>query len=224
MRKIVLTALPYSFLGLITLIISLIWWPADGGFAQLTNSWIGFLFICCFCAIFLFQEEIYHLLNQHIKGFLFIPDSSLQKHRGLPDIIKNNQKFQEAISGTVMAWMEKVNLDKEEKKLYENDISQIIEQYKKTRQDSIKWLFLFANNYLVQNSKIVLFEIDERHYATKQMIREIAIEMGIDDTELEAVLEILGYLKFIKRQDEEIIITEIGSAYCAYLENTIYKK
>ncbi|MFA7203112.1 MAG: hypothetical protein WC188_05345 [Candidatus Caldatribacteriota bacterium] len=224
MRKIVLTALPYFALGFLILLISIIWWPVNGGLVQLTNSWVGFFFICSFCVVFLFQEEIYIFLNQYIKGFLFIPGTPQQKHRVLPEILNNEQEFQEAISGTVLAWMEKINLEKEEKKLQENDISRALEQYQKTRQESIKWLFLFADNFLVQNSKDVLYKIYERHYVTEQIIREIINEMGIDNTELEAALEILSHMKFIKRQDEEIIITETGSAYCAYLENTIYKK
>jgi hypothetical protein len=224
MRKIILTALPYFVLGFFTLLISIIWWPADGGFVQLTNSWLGFVFICSFCAIFLFQEEIYLFFNQHSKGFLFIPGTLQQKNRILPAIIKNEQKFQETISGTVMAWMEKINIEKEEEKLQKDDISQVLEQYKKTRQESIKWLFLFADNFLVQNSKDVLYEIYERHYVTAQIMKEIVNEMGIDDTEFEAVLEILRYLKFIKNQENEIIITETGSAYCAYLEHSMRKE
>jgi uncharacterized protein YqeY len=142
----------------------------------------------------------------------------------LPEILKDNQKFREIISGTVMAWMEKVNLEKEEKKLHENDISQILEQYQKSRQESIKWLFLFADNFLVQHSKDILYEIYERHYVTEEIVREIASEMAIVETELEAILEILKFLKFIKRQENEIIITETGSAYCTYLEYAAYKK
>jgi len=224
MRKLVLMVLPYGILFLFTLIISLIWWPAGGSWVQLTNSWIGLFFVCSFCAIFLFQEDIYHFLEKHSNNTFFSSSGSLQKHKNLPEIIKDNQKFQEIVSGTVMAWMEKVNLEKEEKKLHEDDISHVLEQYKNTRQENIKWLFLFADNFLVQHSKDILYEIYERHYVTEQMVQEIAAEMVIDETELEAILEILRYLKLIKRQEDEIIITETGSAYCTYLEQSIYKK
>lgn len=89
---------------------------------------------------------------------------------------------------------------------------------------NIKWLFLFADNFLVQHSKDILYEIYERHYVTEEIVREIASEMAIVETELEAILEILKFLKFIKRQENEIIITETGSAYCTYLEYAAYKK
>jgi hypothetical protein len=224
MRKIMFMTLPYGILCLFTLIISLIWWPAEGGLVQLSNSWIGLFFICAFCAVFLFQEDISHFLEKNLKDVFSIPGVSLQKDKNLPEIAKDNQRFQEIISGTVMAWMEKVNLEKEEKKLHENDISQTLEQYQKSRQESIKWLFLFADNFLVQHSKDILYEIYERHYVTEEIVKEFAAEMAIDETELEAILEILKYLKFIKRQENEIIITETGSAYCTYLEQTVYKK
>jgi len=216
--------MPYGILCLLVLLISLIWWPAEGGWVQLTNSWIGLFFVCSFCAIFLFQEDIYHFLEKNSIITFFASSGSLQKNKNLPEIVKDNQKFQEIVSGTVMAWMEKINLEKEEKKLHEADISQFLEQYKNTRQESIKWLFLFADNFLVQHSKDFLYEIYERHYVTEQVVQEIAAEMVIDEVELETILEILRYLKFIKRQEEEVIITETGSAYCTYLEQTVYKK
>ncbi len=223
MRKIILTVLPYSILFLITLLMSIIWWPIDGGWVQLTNSWVALFFICSFCAIFLFQEEIYHFLDQHIKNIFFVPGGPLQKNRGLPELFKDDQKFQEMISGTVMAWMEKVSIEKEEKRLHEDDISQAIEQYKKTKKENIKWLFLFADYFLVQQSKDILFAIYERHYITDQMFHEMADEIILDETESEAILEILRHLKFIKRQEDEIIITETGSAYCTYLEHAFQK-
>lgn len=68
MRKIVLTALPYFALGFLILLISIIWWPVNGGLVQLTNSWVGFFFICSFCVVFLFQEEIYIFLINTSKA------------------------------------------------------------------------------------------------------------------------------------------------------------
>ena len=224
MRRMILMVLPYSILCLLTLFMSVIWWPTDGGWVQLTNSWIALFFISSFCAIFLFQEEIYHFFDQHVKNIFFAPGGPLQRNRDLPEIIKDDQRFQEMISGTVMAWMEKVNFEKEEKKLQENDIYQSLEQYKKTKKENIKWLFLFADCFLVKQSKDVLFEIYERHYVTEQIFNEIAEDIIIDEKESEAILEILRHLKFIKRQEDEMIITETGSAYCSYLEQTIYKK
>ena len=224
MRRMILMVLPYSILCLLTLLISIIWWPTDGDWVQLTNSWIALFFISTFCAIFLFQEEIYHFFDQHVKNILFASGGPLQRHRDLPEIIKDDQKFQEMISGTVMAWMEKVNFEREEKKLQANDISQSLEQYKKTKKENIKWLFLFADCFLVKQSKDILYEIYERHYVTEQIFNEIAEDIIMDEKESEAILEILRHLKFIKRQEDEIIITETGSAYCSYLEQTIYKK
>lgn len=224
MRKIILTALPYCFLCLIALVISIIWWPVDAGFVRLTNSWIGLLFICSLCAIFLFQEEIYHFADQHIKNIFFYSNEPLQKYKNLPDIMQDDQRFQEMISGTVMAWIEKVNLEKEEKKIHEEGFSLDIELYKKTKKDNIKWLFLFADCFLVQQSKDFLYKIYEKHYLTESIFQEMINEMNIDESESEAILGILKYLNFIKRQEEEIIITETGSAYCAYLEQTFYIK
>lgn len=224
MKRLLLMTLPYGMLCLLTLVISLIWWPARGGLVQLTNSWIGLFFICAFCAVFLFQEDISHFLEKNLKNIFSLPSGSLQKNKTLPEIARDNHKFQEIISGTVMAWMEKVNLEKEGKKLQEDDISQTLEQYQKSRQESIKWLFLFADNFLVQHSKDILYEIYERHYVTEEIAKEITSEMAIGETELEAILEILKYLKFIKRQENEIIITETGSAYCTYLEQAVHKR
>ncbi len=223
MRKEILTVLPYGILILICLFLAIIWWPSGGGWAELTNSWVGLFFICSFCAIFLFQEDIYHYLDQHINRYLFGSAGPLQKNREIPEIFKDEQKFQELISGTVMAWMEKISIEKEEEKLREEAIANTIERFKKAKKDSIKWLFLFANHFLVQHSKDILFEIYERHYVTREIFGELAGEIGIDEKESEAILEILQYLKFIRKQDEEIIITETGSAYCTYLERTNQK-
>jgi len=82
----------------------------------------------------------------------------------------------------------------------------------------MKWLFLFADCFLVQQSKDILYEIYERHYITEQIFYEMAGEIIKDKAESEAVLEILGHLRFIRNQEEEIIITETGSAYCTYRE------
>ncbi len=68
MRKIVLNLLPYGILCLVTLILIMIWWPLEGGWVALTNSWIALFFVCVFCAIFLFQEDIYHFLDRNIKS------------------------------------------------------------------------------------------------------------------------------------------------------------
>ena len=223
MRKMILMVLPYSVLCLVVLLLGMIWWPNEGGWVQLTNSWVALFFICSFCAIFLFQEEIYHFLDKNSKNIFFGSGGMLQKNRDLPEILNENQKFQEMISGTVMAWMEKVNIEKEEKKLHEGDLSQAIEQYKKIKKENIKWLFLFADCFLVQHTKDILYEIYERHYLTEKMFHEMADEMIKNDAESEAILEILTHLRFVRRQEDEIIITETGSAYCTYLERMVRK-
>ncbi|MFW6135156.1 MAG: hypothetical protein ACOC5R_06230 [Elusimicrobiota bacterium] len=226
MRKLIIMVLPYGILCLITLILAIIWWPIkDGGWVQLTNSWIALFFVCAFCAIFLFQEDIDHFFENHIKDIPFISSGLLQKDQALPEILKDEKRFEELISGTVMAWMERVNIEKEEKRLREKEesILQLIEQFKKAKKENIKWLFLFADYFLVQHSKDILYEIYERHYLTEQAFREITKEIVINEKESGAILQILSHLRFIKRQEAEIIITETGSAYCAYLEQTVQK-
>lgn len=223
MRKVILLALPYGILLLLVLILALIVKPVNSGWVELSNSWVALFFVAAFCGIFLYQEEIYHFLDHNIKTVSFAPRGPLQKNRDIPEIFKDDQKFHELISGTVMAWMEKVNLEKEEKKLSEEGISQAIEQFTKIKKENIKWLFLFADCFLVQHCKEILFDIYEKHYITEQMLHEIAQERLIDETESEAILKILQYLRFIRRQEEEIIITETGSAYCTYLEHATQK-
>jgi len=100
MRKIMLLALPYSILCLVTLLLGIIWWPSEGGLVQLTNSLVALFFICSFCAIFLFQEEIYHFLDKHIEN-VFSPGKPKQKHRDLPAIFKDNQVFQEILLNNI---------------------------------------------------------------------------------------------------------------------------
>ena len=224
MRKILLTILPYGILCLITSIIVLIFWPmGQVGLVELTNSWIALFFICIFCAIFLFQEDIYHFLDQNIKNNFLMSSVSLQKHRPIPEIFKDDQKFQEIISGTVMGWMDKLNIEKEEQRLKVEEISQTIERYKKEKKENLKWLFLFADYFLVPHSKDALYEIYERHYLTEGMLQEMIDDLSLDEKEVEAILEILIFLKFIRKQEEEFIITEAGSAYCTYLERVNQK-
>ena len=219
MRKILLTILPYGILCLFTLILIMLFWPlGQGGLVGLTNSWLALFFICTFCAIFLFQEDIYHFLDQKIKGNFLISTTPLQRHKSIPEIFKDDQKFQEIISGTVMAWMDKINVEKEEQRLKAEEVSQAIERYKKEKKENLKWLFLFADYFLVPHSKDVLYEIYERHYLTEGMLQEMATDLSLDNKEVEAILEILVFLKFIRKQEEEFIITEAGSAYCTYLE------
>ncbi len=188
------------------------------GLVELTNSWIALLFVCTFCAIFLFQENIYHFLDQKIKGNFLVSPTPLQKHKSIPEIFKDDQKFQEIISGTVMAWMDKINVEKEEQKLKMEEISQTIERYKNEKKDNLKCLFLFADYFLVPHSKDFLYEIYEKHYVDENILQEMSEDMSLDEKEIEAILEILIFLKFIRRQEEEFIITEMGSAYCTYLE------
>ena len=224
MRKILLTVLPYGILCLLTLILIMLFWPmGQGDLVELTNSWLALFFICTFCAIFLFQENIYHFLDQKIKGNFLTSSTSLQRHKSIPEIFKDDQKFQEIISGTVIAWMDKINVEKEEQRLKAEEVSQAIERYKKEKKENLKWLFLFADYFLVPHSKDVLYEIYERHYLTEGMLQEMIIDLSLDGKEVEAILEILVFLKFIRKQEEEFIITEAGSAYCTYLERVNQK-
>lgn len=219
MRNFFLNILPYSLLCLLTIIITMIFWPVGQlGWVQFTNSWIAFLFFCFFCVIFLFQEEIVSFLNQNIKPSFLKSTASLQKNKTIPEILKDEQKFQEIISGTVLAWMDKINFEKQEKMLREEDVTQIIERLKREKRENIKWLFLFANYYLAQSSKEMLNEIYEKHYVSQKTFQEIATKQLIDEKESETILDTLMFLKFIRKQDEEYIITETGSAFCTLLE------
>ena len=219
MRKILLTILPYGILCLLTLILIMLFWPMEqGGLVELTNSWIALFFVCTFCAIFLFQDDIYHFLEQNIKSNFLLSSTPLQKDQIIPEIFRDDEQFQEIISGTLMGWMDKLNIEKEEKRLKAEDIAQTVERYKKEKKENLKWLFLFADYFLVPHSKDVLYEIYERHYINEKVLQEIAIDMSLDEREIEAILEILTFLKFIRKQEEEYIITETGSAYCSYLE------
>lgn len=219
MRKILLTILPYGILCLLTLVITMLFWPmGQRGLVELTNSWIGLFFVCAFCAIFLFQNNIYHYLEQNIKSNFLLSSTPLQKNKPIPEIFRDDEQFQEIISGTLMGWMDKLNVEKEEKRLKMEDIAQTVERYKREKKENLKWLFLFADYFLVPHSKDVLYEIYERHYISENGLQEMAADMSLDEMEPEAVLEILTFLKFIRKQEEEYIITETGSAYCSYLE------
>lgn len=218
MRRILLTALPYGALVLFAMILVLIFWPPESGLIELTNSWIGLFFISAFCAIFLFQEDIYQFFDQRTKWGFLGASIPLQKNRTIPDLFRNDQKFQEIISDTVIVWMDKILMDKQEQKAKEEEITETIERFKKEKKDYLKWLFLFADYFLVPHSKDVLYEIYERHYITKDMFQEIIAKMAIDEQEAEAISDILRFFRFIRKQEEELVITEIGSAYCTYLE------
>ena len=218
MRKILLTALPYGALVLFAMILVLIFWPPESGLIELTNSWIGLFFISAFCAIFLFQEDIYQFFDQRTKWGFLGASIPLQKNRTIPDLFRNDQKFQEIISDTVIVWMDKILMDKQEQKAKEEEITETIERFKKEKKDYLKWLFLFADYFLVPHSKDVLYEIYVRHYITKDMFQEIIAKMAIDEQEAEAISDILRFFRFIRKQEEELVITEIGSAYCTYLE------
>ena len=218
MRRILLTALPYGALVLFAMILVLIFWPPESGLIELTNSWIGLFFISAFCAIFLFQEDIYQFFDQRIKWGFLSTSIPLQKNRTIPDLFRNDQKFQEIISDTVIVWMDKILMDKQEQRAKEEEIIETIERFKKEKKDYLKWSFLFADYFLVPHSKDVLYEIYERHYITKDMFQEIIAKMAIDEQEAEAISDILRFFRFIRKQEEELVITEIGSAYCTYLE------
>ena len=218
MRKILLTALPYGALVLFAMILVLIFWPPESGLIELTNSWIGLFFISAFCAIFLFQEDIYQFFDQRTKWGFLGASIPLQKNRTIPDLFRNDQKFQEIISDTVIVWMDKILMDKQEQRAKEEEIIETIERFKKEKKDYLKWSFLFADYFLVPHSKDVLYEIYERHYITKDMFQEIIAKMAIDEQEAEAISDILRFFRFIRKQEEELVITEIGSAYCTYLE------
>ncbi|NLL61698.1 MAG: hypothetical protein GX240_02805 [Candidatus Atribacteria bacterium] len=218
MRRILLTALPYGALVLFAMILVLIFWPPESGLIELTNSWIGLFFISAFCAIFLFQEDIYQFFDQRTKWGFLGASIPLQKNRTIPDLFRNDQKFQEIISDTVIVWMDKILMDKQEQRAKEEEIIETIERFKKEKKDYLKWSFLFADYFLVPHSKDVLYEIYERHYITKDMFQEIIAKMAIDEQEAEAISDILRFFRFIRKQEEELVITEIGSAYCTYLE------
>lgn len=218
MRKIILISILYGFFGITVLVLGLIGYAFYGSVVQFSNSWLALFAVCLFCVIFLLQEELYPVLDHHFKNLNFRVNRQQQKQLLLPEVLKDEQKFQQLISGTVLAWMEKVDIEKEENRFNQGEIQHAIEQYKKARQDSIRWLFLFADHFLLKQSKDVLYEVYERHYITRQTYQEIIDEIDIDQEECEVIIEVLEFLKFIKRQDEEIIITETGSAYCTYLE------
>lgn len=218
MRKIMINIIPYICLLLLAILLTIIWWPSGGNWIQLSNSWIALFVISTFCAIFLFQEEINHYLDRYLSSGLFQSSKKIPKKMHIPVINENEEQFQELIAGTVFSWMEKVNIEKVEKKLTEGEIQQAVEQFKKVKRENIRWQFLLADYLLVPRGKEIIHEIYERHYLTEQMYEELVSEMNIDLKNAEDILAALEQLRFIRKQDGEIIITEAGSAYCTFLE------
>lgn len=95
----------------------------------------------------------------------------------------------------------------------DSNLSELVSYY-----ENIKWRFLYANNYLVLYAKYVLFWFYKSKSVKREGFDKVWQSKIIDPKERDAILNALLSVEFIRVEDDNLFITELGSAYVNYLK------
>lgn len=126
------------------------------------------------------------------------------------------------------------NISKIEMAAYENIIQALFKERKeyidKTTEKDKKisflekkaadWMFLYANIFLVLNTKIILEKICNASSINKESLHAFFVSMKIRDQESANILNALIGLKFISIEKNLANITPLGKYYVNYIKST----
>jgi len=218
MRRISFFAVLSVLFLIISSIFLLIWWPVKATLIEITNSWVAVIMIYLILIIFLYEKPLYKLFNEFLD--FISPEKNHPKQSDQKEVFGfiSDDNFSKLINYHDPKWED--ILEKENN--HESPSVKLIEEaniyIREFQVKSVKWFFLFADNYLVIQAKYILFwfykfknvDVDNFHHIWEEKIS--------DFVEREAILKALLDLEFLEKGESDISITELGVTYVNYLK------
>lgn len=218
MRRIIFIVVLVILLLVITSILLLIWWPAKASLAEITNSWVALIIVYLILIIFLFEKPIYKFYNEFIdvkrSGR---HDSQQSKQKELLETISDSN-LSELVSYRDPEWDNILKRENQETVSPVLEDEEIVKYIQKLQNENIKWRFLYANNYLVLYAKYVLFWLFKLKLVNREDFDKVWQSKIPDCKERDVILNALLSLEFIRVEEGNLFITELGSAYVNYLK------
>ena len=218
MRRIVFFAILSLILFIITSVLLLIWWPTKASLSQVTNSWVALILIYLILVIFLFEKPIYKFYNDFFD--IKRPgrhESQKLRQKEIPDYFSKFD-FKPLVSYRDLEWDD--ILKREERGMDSSVIEdeKLMKYIQKLQDENIKWRFIYADNYLVLYTKYVLFWLFKSEIVDLEDFNEMWKPKIREEQERNAILDALQKVEFVRIENENLFITDLGRAYVNYLK------
>ena len=217
-HRITFMVILFILLIVIASILLLIWWPTKASLVEITNSWVALIMVYLLLVIFLFEKPIYKFYNKFIdiKSSGRHDSQQLKQKEILEPISDSN--LSELVSYRDPEWDNILKIENQETTSPVLEDEETVKYIQKLQSENIKWRFLYANNYLVLYAKYVLFWLFKLKLIKREDFDKVWQSKIPDCKERDAILNALFSLEFIRIEDDNLFITELGSAYVNYLK------
>ena len=218
MNRIIFISAILIILFIIASVLLLIWWPTKASLAEITNSWVALIMVYLVLIIFLFEKPIYKFYNEllDIKKPRRHDVQQLKQKELLKSI--SDSDLSELVSYHDPDWDNILRRENQEMASSVLEDKEIVKYIQKLQNERIKWHFLYANNYLVLYAKYILFWLFKLKLIKREDFDKVWQSKITDFKERDAILNALLSMEFISVEDENLFITDLGSAYVNYLK------
>ena len=218
MNRIIFISAILIILFIIASVLLLIWWPTKASLAEITNSWVALIMVYLVLIIFLFEKPIYKFYNEllDIKKPRRHDVQQLKQKELLKSI--SDSDLSELVSYHDPDWDNILRRENQEIASSVLEDKEIVKYIQKLQNERIKWRFLYANNYLVLYAKYILFWLFKLKLIKREDFDKVWQSKITDFKERDAILNALLSMEFISVEDENLFITDLGSAYVNYLK------
>jgi len=168
--------------------------------------------------VFLFEKPIYKFYSEIIDIINFKQHKALQtKQKELFKPISNSG-FNKLVSYRDPEWDSILKRENQESNSTILEDTEVVKYIQKLQNESIKWRFFFADIYLVLYAKYVLFWLFKLKLAKREEFDKVWQSEIPGEQERVAILDALLSLDFIRTEDDNLLITDLGLAYVNYLK------
>jgi len=212
----------FAILSVLFLIISsmllLVWWPLKATLVEITNSWVAVIMIYLILIIFLYEKPLYKLYNELVDFISPIKHHSQQSNQKEFFGLISDNDFAALVNYHDPKWENILEKENNQDIYSVKLINEVNEYIQELQIKSVKWSFLFADNYLVVQAKYILFWFYKFKNVNLDNFHRVWEEKISDLIERETILKTLLNLEFLKENESGISITELGSTYVNYLK------
>ena len=203
---------------IISSILLLIWWPVKATLVEITNSWVAVIMIYLILIIFLYEKPLYALYNELIdfKNPARYHSQQLSQKELFEFISDDN--FATLVTYRDPKWENILEKESKQDVYPVKLIDEATEYIRELQVKRVKWCFLFADIYLVIQAKYILFWFYKFKNVNLDNFHHVWEEKISDFTEQEVLLKALLNLEFLKMNEGDVSITELGSTYVNYLK------
>jgi len=218
MRRISFFILLSGLFIFISSILLLIWWPVKATLVEISNSWITVIMIYIILIFFLYERPLYHLYDDFIiKGKLKRNISNQVNQEILFNMI-SDEDFNEFISCHDAEWENLISQQERQEVCPVNFIDKVSTYIFELNKKRITLSFLLADNYLVIKAKYILFWFYKFTDVSIDIFHQVWEEKVKDFKERDAILRALMNLEFLKKDNNNFMITQLGKNYVNYLK------